>query len=144
MIELNKPACDAMLAVGVSAATDITGFGLAGHALEMAQGSNVTLRIELARLPLFASIEQIDVTKFRTRASKTNREYTEAGTCYDGTPDPTRLEFFYDAQTSGGLLISVPAAKAEGLVKRLSDFKTPAAAVIGEVRPFEGKNLVVR
>jgi selenide,water dikinase len=144
MIELNKSACDAMLAVGVSAATDITGFGLAGHAMEMAQGSNVTLRIELAKLPLFAGIEQIDVTKFRTRASKTNRGYTEASTQFDGTPDPTRLEFFYDAQTSGGLLISVPAAKAEVLGKRLAEAKTPAAAVIGEVRAFEGKHLIVR
>jgi selenide,water dikinase len=144
MIELNKSACDVMLEVGVSAATDITGFGLAGHAMEMAQGSNVTLRIDLAKLPLFAGIDQIDVTKFRTRASKSNREYTEASTRLDGTPDPTRLEFFYDAQTSGGLLISVPAAKAEVLVKRLAEAKTPAAAVIGEVRAFEGKHLNVR
>ena len=118
MIELNKSACDVMLEVGVSAATDITGFGLAGHAMEMAQGSNVTLVIDLAKLPLFAGIDQIDVTKFRTRASKSNREYTEASTRLDGTPDPTRLEFFYDAQTSGALLISVPAANAAVLVKR--------------------------
>jgi selenide,water dikinase len=144
MIELNKSACDAMLAVGVSAATDITGFGLAGHSMEMAQGSNVILRIDLAKLPLFAGIEQIDVTKFRTRASKSNREYTEASTQFDGTPDATRLEFFYDAQTSGGLLISVPAAKADELVKRLAEAKTPAAAVIGEVRAFDGKHLIVR
>lgn len=144
MIELNNSACDAMLAIGVSAATDITGFGLAGHAMEMAQGSNVTLEIDLAKLPLFAGIDQIDVTKFRTRASKTNREYTEAGTHFDATPNPSRLEFFYDAQTSGGLLISVPSAKAEDLVKRLAGVKSPAAAVIGVVRPFEGKHLIVR
>lgn len=144
MIELNKSACDAMLAVGVSAATDITGFGLAGHAMEMAHGSNVTLAIDLSKLPLFAGIDQIDVTRFRTRASKTNREYTESGTRFEGTPNSTRLEFFYDAQTSGGLLISVPAAKANDLLKRLAEARTPAAAVIGEVREFGGKHLVVR
>jgi selenide, water dikinase len=144
MIELNKSACDAMLAVGVSAATDVTGFGLAGHAMEMAQGSNLTLTIDLAKLPLFAGIDQIDVTKFRTRASKTNREYTEAQTRFEGVPDPTKLEFFYDAQTSGGLLISVPAAKADELLKRLKEANTPAAAVIGAVRPLDGKNLVIR
>ena len=144
MIELNKGACDAMLAVGVNAATDITGFGLAGHAMEMAQGSGTTLRIELAKLPLFAGVEQLDVTKFRTRASKTNREYTEPHTCYEGTPDSARLEFFYDAQTSGGLLISVPAAKANELLQRLAGAKTPAAAVIGEVRAFSGKHIVIR
>jgi selenide, water dikinase len=143
MIELNKSACDAMLAVGVNAATDITGFGLAGHALEMAQGSNVTVTIDLRKLPLFSGIDRIEVTKFRTRASKTNREYTEADTRFEGAPNPTRLEFFYDAQTSGGLLISVPAAKADDLVKCLAEVRTPAAAVIGEVRVFGGKHIIV-
>jgi selenide, water dikinase len=144
MVELNKSACDAMLAVGVNAATDITGFGLAGHAMEMAEGSHVTLAIDLAKLPLIAGVERLEVVKCRTRASKTNREYTEAQTQFEGTPDPTRLEFFYDAQTSGGLLISVPAGKADQLLQRLRDAKTPAATVIGEVRPFAGKQLVVR
>jgi selenide, water dikinase len=144
MIELNKSACDAMLAVGASAATDITGFGLAGHAMEMAEGSKITLVIELAKLPLIPGVEQLDVTKFRTRASKTNREYTEKQTQFEGTPDATRLEFFYDAQTSGGLLISTPAAKADELVKRLTEAKTPAAAIIGQVQPFGGKHLIVK
>jgi selenide,water dikinase len=144
MIELNKSACEAMLAVGVSAATDVTGFGLAGHGLEMAEGSNVTLAIDLAKLPLLAGIEQIDVTRHRTRASKTNKEYADPHTQFAGTPDALRLEFFYDAQTSGGLLISVPAARADELVKRLTEARTPAAAVVGEVRPFAGKHLVIR
>jgi selenide,water dikinase len=109
----------------------------------MAEGSNVTLAIDLAKLPLLAGVDRIDVTRFRTRASKTNREYTEKQTSFEGTPDPTRLEFFYDAQTSGGLLISVPVAKADELVRKLIEAKTPAAAVIGEVRPFGGKHLVV-
>jgi selenide,water dikinase len=112
--------------------------------MEMAQGSNVSLTIEIAKLPLFAGIDQIDVTRFRTRASKTNREYTQAGTRYDGAPDSWRLEFLYDAQTSGGLLISIPASKADDLVKRLAEVKTPAAAVIGEVREFRGKHIVIR
>lgn len=144
MIELNKAACDAMLAVGVNAATDVTGFGLAGHALEMAQGSQVTLAIDLAKLPLIAGVEQLDVTKFRTRASKTNREYTEGQTQFDRTPDAFRLDFFYDAQTSGGLVISIPAANADELLKRLHEARTPAAAIIGEVRPFAGKMLLIR
>lgn len=143
MVSLNKPACEAMLSVGVSAATDVTGFGLAGHGLEMAEGSNVTLVIDLAKLPLLAGVEALDVARHRTRASKTNREYADPHTEFRGTPDPFRLEFFYDAQTSGGLLISVPAEKADALVKELVARNTPAAAVIGEVRPFAGKHLVV-
>jgi selenide,water dikinase len=144
MVALNKAACEAMLAVGVSAATDVTGFALAGHGLEMAQGSNVTLALDLAKLPLIPGVDQLDVMQFRTRASKTNREYVDPHTQFEGTPDPRRLEFFYDAQTSGGLLISVPVAKADELVKHLTTARTPAAAVIGEVRAFGGKHLVVR
>lgn len=143
MITLNKTACEAMLAIGVNAATDVTGFGLAGHAFEMAEGSNVTLAIDLAKLPLIAGIESIDILKFRTRASKTNKEYTDPHLQVEGPVDPTRIEFFYDAQTSGGLLISVPAAKADELVKRLQEAETPAAAVIGAVRKFDGKHLVL-
>jgi selenide, water dikinase len=143
MVTLNKEACDAMLAVGVSAATDITGFGLAGHGLEMAEGSNVTLAIDLANLPLLPEIEAIDVRRYRTRASKTNKEYTDPHTRFEGTPDARRLEFFYDAQTSGGLLISVPSAKATDLDRELKT-RGSAAVIIGEVRAFDGKHLVVR
>jgi selenide,water dikinase len=144
MVELNRGGCEAMLAVGVSSATDITGFGFAGHSLEMAEGSNVTLVIELGKLPLLPGVERLDVAKHRTRASKTNREYADPHTHFDGTPDPRRLEFFYDAQTSGGLLISVPAARADELLRRLSEAKTPAAAAVGEVAAFRGKHLWVR
>ena len=144
MVALNKDACDAMLAVGVSAATDVTGFGLAGHGMEMAEGSKVTIALDLAKLPLLAGIDQLDVSRFRTRASKTNQEYVDPHTRYEGTPDSRLLEFFHDAQTSGGLLISVPAAKAADLERELKARGTPAAARIGEVRAFEGKYLVVR
>lgn len=143
MVALNDTARDAMLAVGVNAATDVTGYGLAGHGLEMALGSNVTLVIELSRLPLIRGIEQIDVTKFRTRAVKTNREYADPHAHFDGTPDPFRLEFFYDPQTSGGLLISVPAAKADQLVRELRARGTLAAERIGTVTEYRGKHLWV-
>jgi selenide,water dikinase len=144
MVQLNAGGRDAMVATGASAATDITGYGLAGHGLEMAEGSNVTLVIELGKLPLLPGIERIDVTKFRTRASKTNREYADPHTHLDGTPDPLRLEFFYDAQTSGGLLISIPAAKADDLIRRLKATDALSTAVIGEVTDYRGKHLWVK
>src|SRR5262249_7277848 len=102
MVQLNAVARDAMLAVGANAATDITGFGFAGHALELADGSQVTLVLRLSALPLLIrGSERLDVTKFRTRAVKTNREYTEGSTRFERTPDAFRLEFLYDPQTSG-------------------------------------------
>src|SRR5262249_16501816 len=112
MVQLNDVGQQAMLEVGVHSATDITGFGLAGHAYEMAQGSDCTLVLELAKLPLIPGAEKLATHKhFRTRASKTNAEYVRAGLRVEGKPDPVALEFFYDAQTSGGLLISVPAER---------------------------------
>jgi selenide,water dikinase len=141
MVALNDTARDAMLAVGASAATDITGYGLAGHSLEMALGSKTTLVIELARLPLLRGLELLEVAKFRTRASKSNKEYAAPHTLLDGTPDPVRLEVFYDAQTSGGLLISVPAAKADALVRELRSRSTLAAERIGTVEEYRGKHL---
>jgi selenide,water dikinase len=143
MTQLNAVGRDAMLAVRASAATDVTGFGLAGHGLEMAEGGRVTLVIRLSALPLLGGIERLDVARHRTRASATNREYTEPSTQFDGAPDPFRLEFFYDAQTSGGLLVSVAEERAEELVRRLKDGGALAAAVIGEVRPRGDKALVV-
>lgn len=144
MAELNKGGCEAMLAVGVHGATDVTGFGLAGHGLEMAEGSNATLVIEVGKLPLIAGIEQIDVTQYRTRAWKTNREYADPHTRLDGPPDPRRLEFFYDPQTSGGLLLSVPADRADALVRELTARGTPVAARIGEVTEYRGARLWVK
>ncbi len=133
MVQLNAVGRDAMVAVGAHAATDVTGFGLAGHGFEMADGSKTTLVLRLGTLPLLRGIQELDILKYRTRASGTNREYTEPHTRFDGSLDPFRLEFLYDAQTSGGLLVSAPAGKADELVRRLTDGGAMAAAVIGEV-----------
>src|SRR5262249_14011989 len=92
MIQLNDLGRDAMLEVGVSAGTAVTGLGLAGHAFEMAQGSNVTLVIELSRLPLFPGAEILARKPYLTRASKTNAEYVAAGLRKEGKLDRVREE----------------------------------------------------
>jgi selenide, water dikinase len=143
MVMLNAAGCEAMLAVGVRAATDITGFGLAGHALEMADGSKTTLRIHLNALPLISGIEHLDVAKLQTRGSKANREFAEPRVRFEGTPDPFREQFLYDPQTSGGLLISVSADRADDLVKQLQEKGTLAAAIIGEVLAKEEGTAIV-
>lgn len=135
MTRLNADGRDAMLAAGAHAATDVTGFGFAGHAYEMATGSNVTLKIRLGQLPTLPGLESLDLAKFRTRASKTNREYTEEDSAFEGTPDPLKVEAVYDAQTSGGLLIAVPAERLPVLLDRLKSSGSLAAAVVGEVLP---------
>lgn len=138
MIQLNAGGRDAMIAVGVHSATDITGFGLAGHAYEMAEGSNVTLTFSLSQLPLLPGVEALVKKGYFTRASKTNREYVASRLRIEGKPDPGRLEIFYDAQTSGGLLVSVPADRADRLVAESRARGAAVACVVGEVR--ERKN----
>jgi selenide,water dikinase len=144
MIQLNDLGRDAMLEAGVHSATDITGFGLAGHAYEMAEGSHATLMIELARLPLLPGVENLARRPYLTRASATNASYVAPGLRIESKPDPVRLESFYDAQTSGGLLISVPADKAEQLVATLKAKGTTAATLIGEVTERTDAALIVR
>jgi selenide,water dikinase len=144
MTQLNDVGRDAMLEVGVHAATDITGFGLAGHAYEMAEGSHTTLMIELARLPLLPGAESLAHPPFLTRASATNASYVASGLRFEGQPDPVRLELFYDAQTSGGLLISVPAEKADRLVSTLKAKGVSTASIVGEVAERTDVALIVR
>jgi selenide,water dikinase len=144
MVQLNDTGRDAMLDVGAHAATDITGFGLAGHAYEMADGSQVTLVIHLSQLPLLPGAESIARRPYLTRASVTNASYVEPFLTVDGRPDPVRLEFFYDAQTSGGLLISVPSDRAEALVAKIQSRGAPAACIVGEVIEKTDKALIVR
>jgi selenide,water dikinase len=143
MIQLNSVGQAAMEEVGASAATDVTGFGLAGHAYEMAEGAGVTLVLELSRLPLLPGAERLAHKPYLTRASKTNAAYVEGGLRIEGNVDPVRLEFFYDAQTSGGLLISVPAERAEALVENVRKRGAGAACVVGEVVARQGGTALV-
>jgi selenide, water dikinase len=144
MIQLNDIGRDAMIEAGAHAATDVTGFGLAGHALEMAEGSEATLVFELARLPILPGAEKLARRPYLTRASATNASYVAEQLRIEGKPDPVLVEFFYDAQTSGGLLISVPAEAADKLVKTVWDRGARAAAIVGDVRPREAAALVLR
>jgi selenide,water dikinase len=135
MIQLNDLGRDAAFEVGgVHAATDVTGFGLAGHLYEMADGCGHTIVLELSRLPLIPGVEELVHRKYFTRASKTNREYVEPGLRIEGKPDPTHLHVFYDAQTSGGLVIAIEPDRAEALVAKLREKGATAAAIIGEIR----------
>jgi selenide,water dikinase len=144
MVQLNDIGRDAMLEAGAHAATDITGFGLAGHAFEMAEGSGLTLVFELARLPLLPGAETLARRPFVTRASATNASYVAAGLRKEGKLDASRLEFFYDAQTSGGLLISVPADMADELVASARAKGASATCIVGEVLERGEAALILR
>jgi selenide,water dikinase len=133
MARLNRGASEAMQEVGVHAATDVTGFGLAGHALELALASEVTVRINLSSLPVLPGALELSRRGNKTRASSTNRSYVQHElTCSTGL-DEERLEFAFDAQTSGGLLISVAEENAGRLIQAASDGGAVDACVVGNV-----------
>lgn len=134
MIQLNAVGRDALRASGgVHALTDVTGFGLAGHASEMADGSGVTIAIDTKALPRIEGSEPLAIPRYYTRASTTNRAFLEGRLRLEGSADPIGVEYAFDAQTSGGLLIAVDPASASHLIEELQARGAPAAAVVGHV-----------
>jgi selenide,water dikinase len=137
---LNRTARDAMVRVGVSGATDITGFGLIGHAFEMADASNVTLVIDAAAVPLMKQARDLAARGVLTRAHTTTLEHV--GDRLDaGGVDETLVKLLADAQTSGGLLISIPADRADALLAACGVAQTGVAppAIIGRVEARTGE-----
>jgi selenide,water dikinase len=134
MIQLNAIGRDALRASGgAQALTDITGFGLAVHALEMAEASGVAIEIDVDALPLIEGVEELATPRYFTRASVTNREYAQDRLRIEPDTDPLRVEFAFDAQTSGGLLIAVAEDHAAALVAELLRRGARAAAMIGRI-----------
>lgn len=132
MSTLNAAAAKACEGATIHACTDVTGFGLAGHAGQMAEASGVTIRIRPSALPLFPGAEGY-MAEHRTRGNRTNRAYL-AGRCQEDPAVPQTLhDLCFDPQTSGGLLLVVLAAEADALLSRLRSGPCPAAARIGEV-----------
>ena len=117
----------------VHAMTDVTGFGLLGHALEIARGSNMTVRIDLSRLPYLKDAATLAQNGFVTGASGRNwKSYDTSVTLPAGTPDWQR-QLFCDPQTSGGLLVSCAPAHADELLKTIVAAGYPDAKNIGYV-----------
>ena len=142
MRALNRAAAEAMLSVdGVSACTDITGFGLIGHAGEMAAASKVTITLEAARLPLLPGAHQL-VNRNKTGGMKTNREYFSPWARVAAAIDPGIVDLAYDPQTSGGLLIAVSPAGADRLAEALDRAGVDPARV-GEAGPAQDARVVL-
>lgn len=143
MTQLNRIGRDAALATGAHAVTDITGFGLAGHAGEMARASHVTLCLDVARFPSLPGAVDLGRAGFKTRASQSNRAFLEPNMRVESEVDADRAELAFDAQTSGGLLVSVPAGSADEFVRRACEAGAAATSVIGEVVALQGEIAIV-
>jgi len=138
IITLNKVAAEVLAEFEVHAATDITGFGLGGHAFEMAEGSNVTLRIRVEDVPVMAEALEMYEKGVTTGVNRPNRELISHATNFDGNFPGKRGEIIVDPQTSGGLLVAVPAGQAGQVLAALHAAGVAAARIVGEVVEFGG------
>ena len=139
MLTLNRAACEAMLEFNVHGCTDVTGFGLIGHAREMAAASGVTLEIDSARVPLLPGALDAIRAGGVSKGLRNNREFAECAVAAPAGMDPALLELLYDPQTSGGLLITLPEPDATALELRL-----PAARRIGRVTERTSKSIMLK
>jgi selenide, water dikinase len=133
MLTSGKEAALAMREFGVTGATDVTGFGLLGHAWEMARASDLAIEIDSARVPIIEGAIELAKMGMITSGDKSNRDYVGADIEMATSVVKEIQNLLYDPQTAGGLLISVAADRAELLLAGLLE-NYPQAAIIGRVR----------
>ena len=138
MSTLNRGASEAALRHGVTAATDVTGFGLLGHAAAIARESRLTLEFESSALPLLPGALDL-AERFAPGGLAANRRAFEPSVLYQGGLDAALSALLYDPQTSGGLLLLVPEDEAAALLA-----ETPGARRVGRTLPAGPKPLIVR
>ncbi|MFZ2287529.1 MAG: selenide, water dikinase SelD [Bacteroidales bacterium] len=144
MMKLNSDGARLMQKYDVRGATDITGFGLAGHALKMARGSRVTMVINMKAVPLIEGTYKLAEQGCIPGAAFRNLDYTEREARFDESIDYSLKMIAHDAQTSGGLLMSVAPEKAGDLLNELHASGHPETAVIGAVEKRGDSALVLR
>jgi len=129
MATLNDKACEAMNAAGAHACTDITGFGLVGHAMNIARASDLTLELELARVPLFPGVLELAKKGLFSGGAKRGRASLGAEVELAPGLDEARVNLLFDAETSGGLLIVLPEARAALLERELTARDLPVCRI---------------
>jgi selenide,water dikinase len=136
MRTLNAAAADVLRPFSPNAVTDVTGFGLFGHAHEMAQRSGVRIRLEAATLPALGAALDLARDGVRTGGDPRNRDFAGPYVEHDGVPDEV-VALGFDPQTAGGLLVSLPAEKGLSLE---AEFRSRGLflARVGTVEPGAG------
>jgi len=142
MARLNRSACAAMLRAGAHAATDVTGFGLVGHAHEMAVSANVSFRFHAASIPVLPEALPYVHARYTCGGAKRNTAF--AASRIEIGPAVTEMQriVVHDVQTSGGLLIAVPPDRCDALLADLRKGGDSYAAAVGEILP-QGSPVVV-
>ena len=133
MAALNRPAGHAMQRVGVNAGTDITGFGLMGHLKSMVKGSGVAAEINLDAVPILPGVRDLLERGIAPGGTHRNVSSVADAVNWDAALTEQDQLLLCDAQTSGGLLMSVPTDRADALVDALREEGAPCAAVVGRI-----------
>ena len=133
MSTLNKAPAEAMMEVGVNACTDVTGFGLLGHLQSMMEASGVEARVHLSRVPLLEGTRELAQQGIAPGGTQRNLESVNRAARWDSSLSHEDRIILCDAQTSGGLLISVPRDKTQQLLDTLAGKGIRDAAIVGEV-----------
>lgn len=140
MTQLNRRASEAMVAVGAHAATDVTGFGLLGHAHEMAQASQVTFNLSASAIPVLPGAVHLAREGCLPGGERSNADFVKDHVQVASHLDTALVSVLRDPQTSGGLLIALPQNRVKEFFDRLED---PQACEIGEVIPREKFSVVI-
>ena len=141
--QLNRTAAEIMQGFEIHAATDITGFGLSGHAFEMARGSQVQLRLSIGALPIMREALEMYERGMSTGVNLHNRRLVENHIRFENELPAWHREIVYDPQTSGGLMVAVPEQQGWELVTTLLQAGVAPAAVIGRVDRLEDDTYLV-
>ncbi|MEJ2090096.1 MAG: selenide, water dikinase SelD [Gammaproteobacteria bacterium] len=141
---LNRRAAEIAQEFEIHAATDVTGFGMAGHALEMSRGAEVTFEIGWDHLPVFPSALDMYERGMSTGSNATNQELAAPYTAFSRDLASAPRSLLYDPQTNGGLLFAVPAEVAADLVAALKRGGVTDATVIGSVHDRDPGSVYLR
>jgi len=143
MARLNKGAAQIFAPATVHACTDITGFGLIGHAAEMANGAGLSFHLFYSQIPLLPGAKEYAAMGLIPAGAYCNRDHFGKATFFAFQVPETERILLSDPQTSGGLLIALPSGEGRDLLRRLQDSGIQEAAIIGEVVSREEKTITV-
>lgn len=143
MTRLNASASAVMLKYDVSACTDVTGYGLLGHASEMAAGNDVRLKIDSSAVPYFEDAPALVAKKTYTQAYLANTKFLADKVSFNPSVSEEMRHILMEAETSGGLLFALPAENADAAVQELRAGDCPEAAVIGKVVSADAAHIEV-
>ena len=143
MKTLNRKAAEAMEGFPIHACTDVTGFGLLGHACEMVEGADAGMRLYAARIPVLSEAVEYARIGMIPAGAYRNREYRAGMVDFQGAISDEHKMIFFDPQTSGGLFIVLPRTEAHKLLERLHGDGVGDASIIGEITGEHHGRIVV-